>query len=90
MTYMSVILENTKMNVCGNLTVLVNAFQTGEGRWSSPSGKFLKLLNSKSLAHMRVVLNLYTVETGGRDATEDIKKECSKNYAETLVTLSKS
>ncbi|XP_076095698.1 annexin A6-like [Mytilus galloprovincialis] len=61
--------------------------ETGEGRWSSSSGKFLKLLSTKSLAHLRVVLNLYTVETGGRDATDDIKKECSKNYADAVVTL---
>lgn len=61
--------------------------ETGDGRWSSTSGKFLKLLSTKSLAHIRVVLNLYTVETGGREATDDIKKECSKNYADAVVTL---
>jgi hypothetical protein len=61
----------------------------GEGRWSSSSGKFLKLLSTKSLAHLRVVLNLYTVETGGREATDDIKKECSKNYADAVVMLCK-
>lgn len=27
------------------------------------------------------------METGGRDATDDIKKECSKNYADAVVTL---
>lgn len=61
--------------------------EMGEGRWSSSSGKFLKLLSTKSLAHLRVVLNLYTVETGGREATDDIKKECSKNYADAVVML---
>jgi hypothetical protein len=32
---------------------------------------------------------LYTVETGGREATDDIKKECSKNYADAVVMLCK-
>ncbi|KAJ8308801.1 hypothetical protein KUTeg_013675 [Tegillarca granosa] len=61
--------------------------ESGDGRWTSDTGKFLMLLSTKSYSHIKAVLNTYKVLGGGRDITDDIKAECPKKYAETLCTL---
>ncbi|XP_033735332.1 annexin A6-like isoform X5 [Pecten maximus] len=62
-------------------------YESGDGRWSSDTGPFIKMVCARNFAHIRVVLNLYRVLTGGKDVTEDIKNECSRQYADCLVTM---
>ncbi|KAK3092851.1 hypothetical protein FSP39_007905 [Pinctada imbricata] len=62
-------------------------FESGDGRWSDESGKFIKMLQTRNFRHIRTVLNLYKVTSGGSEVSTDIKRECTKNYAEALLTL---
>ncbi|XP_060062835.1 uncharacterized protein LOC132543360 [Ylistrum balloti] len=62
-------------------------YESGDGRWSSDTGPFIKMVRTRNFAHIRVVLNLYRVLTGGKDVTEDIKSECARQYADCLITM---
>ncbi|XP_021371517.1 annexin A6-like isoform X2 [Mizuhopecten yessoensis] len=62
-------------------------YESGDGRWSSDTGPFIKMVCGRNFAHIRVVLNLYQVLTGGKDVTEDIKSECARQYADCLMTM---
>lgn len=63
--------------------------KSGEGRWTSDTGKFLKLLKTRNNKHIIIVLNLYKIHNKGTDVIDDIKRECSRTYAEALIALSK-
>ncbi|XP_069118301.1 annexin A6-like isoform X1 [Argopecten irradians] len=62
-------------------------YESGDGRWSSDTGPFIKMVCARNFAHIRVVFNLYRVLTGGKDVIDDIKNECSRQYADCLVTM---
>ncbi|XP_078316353.1 annexin A6-like isoform X2 [Crassostrea virginica] len=62
-------------------------YESGDGRWSSDVGKFIKLLKTRNNKHITVVLNLYKIHNKGVDAIEDIKRECSRSYAEAVIAL---
>ncbi|XP_061162834.1 annexin A6-like isoform X2 [Saccostrea echinata] len=62
-------------------------YESGDGRWTSDTGKFLKLLKTRNNKHIILVLNLYKINNKGTEATDDIKRECSRTYSEALIAL---
>nr|KAG5712360.1 hypothetical protein BaRGS_023939 [Batillaria attramentaria] len=56
-------------------------YESGEGRWSTPSGVFIKLLEERNTKHMRGVLLKYHQVSDGTSAVKAVEKECSKEYA---------
>ncbi|XP_067680804.1 uncharacterized protein [Haliotis asinina] len=56
----------------------------GDGRWSNKSGKFLTLLEEKSLAHIKAVLKMYKLVSGGKEVLQSVKEECDQEYAEAV------
>ena len=64
-------------NTCSNIHVY---FQSGEGRWTSENGMFLKLVRERSPTHMQSVLNEYKTVSGGEELLDVMKQECPKDY----------
>ncbi|XP_046579891.1 titin homolog [Haliotis rubra] len=56
----------------------------GDGRWSNKSGKFLSLLEEKSLAHIKAVLKMYKSVSGGKEVLHSVKEECDQEYADAV------
>ena len=65
-------------------------FQSGEGRWDSESGVFLKLLNSRSFAHMQAMFGEYKSVSEGQSILAAMKAECPRDYSQVLSTLGKA
>lgn len=79
--------ESNKVDESTAETDAEDLYESGDGRWSSDAGKFLKLLRTRNNKHITVVLNLYKIHNKGVEATEDIARECSRSYAEALTAL---
>ncbi|XP_046366105.2 uncharacterized protein LOC124141953 isoform X2 [Haliotis rufescens] len=56
----------------------------GDGRWSNKSGKFLTLLEEKSLAHIKAVLKMFKSVSGGEELLQSVKEECDQEYADAV------
>ncbi|XP_048733157.2 annexin A6-like isoform X2 [Ostrea edulis] len=79
--------ETNKVNEKTAETDAEDLYESGEGRWTSDTGKFLKLLKTRNNKHIIIVLNLYKIHNKGTDVIDDIKRECSRTYAEALIAL---
>ncbi|XP_011444277.3 annexin A6 isoform X2 [Magallana gigas] len=79
--------ESNKVDESTAETDAEDLYESGDGRWSSDAGKFLKLLRTRNNKHITVVLNLYKIHNKGVEAPEDIARECSRSYAEALTAL---
>ena len=65
-------------------------FQSGEGRWTSENGIFMKLMTEKSPAHMQCVLNEYKTVSQGQDVLDVMKAECPKDFFLSVKTYGKN
>ncbi|XP_076464205.1 uncharacterized protein LOC143296253 [Babylonia areolata] len=63
--------------------------EQGDGRWSSPNGEFIKLLETRNNGHMRAVLKKYQ-QVSGTSAVKAVEQECSKDYAEAVTAFMNS
>ncbi|KAK3609682.1 hypothetical protein CHS0354_017534 [Potamilus streckersoni] len=61
--------------------------ESGDDRWTGESGKFVKLLTEKPLAHLKSVLTEFKDASGGRDILEIVKEECPADYNRALAAL---
>ncbi|PVD26805.1 hypothetical protein C0Q70_14484 [Pomacea canaliculata] len=59
-------------------------FEYGEGRWTSSSGLFLKLLEERNISHMREVLLTYEQVSSGVSALQAIEQDISPSYAKAV------
>ncbi|KAL5008266.1 hypothetical protein ScPMuIL_013847 [Solemya velum] len=60
--------------------------ESGDGRWTSENGQFIKVLTEKSLFHLKAVVLAYR-QGYGTDASVHIEEDCPKEYAEAVITL---
>ena len=55
-------------------------FQSGDGRWTSDNGLFMRLITQRSPQHMQCVLNEYKTVSGGQEILDAIKEECPRDF----------
>ncbi|XP_064599670.1 annexin A6-like isoform X2 [Liolophura sinensis] len=64
-------------------------FESGEGRWTSDTGKFIKLVEQRNSAQFKVILNMFKQISGGKDILVSVRHDChdAEDYVEAVSTL---
>lgn len=55
-------------------------YESGDGRWTSENGLFMRLITQRSPQHMQCVLNEYKNVSGGQELLDIMKEECPKDF----------